>query len=247
MPECRYQTNFFYGIPAFWHLFIPAEASRFYSLLVCSARKTNWAMLHPTELSCNCNLLSYPAPFWTALYELRCCEIRYTPLIYAAFLWAMLYPTELLCSFLSHTSSSDSELHTQHLSEQHCTLLSYAASSWATLHHAELRCTPVSYATSYRASLNLSELHWTVLATMHPYELHIFLCYAAPFWAMLYPTEPCCILHSYAALFWAALNSLAFAAPYCAMLYPAELYCTLLSFTEPSELRCTLLNWVSHF
>jgi len=140
MPERRCRTNFFSGIPAFRHLFIPAEASWFSSLLVCSARKTNWAMLHPTELSYN--LLSCPEPFWVALQELRCCEIRCTPLSYVAFYWAMLHPPELPRTFLSYTAVYQSTLHPLEL---RCTLLSYAAPSWAMLHPTELRCTFLSY------------------------------------------------------------------------------------------------------
>jgi hypothetical protein len=67
------------------------------------------------------------------------------------------------------------------------------------------------------------------------------LGYAVPYWAVLHPTEQCCILPSFAASYWTTLH-------------PFELCCILLSYYEPSGLRytllsqaellCTLLNYV---
>ncbi len=57
-----------------------------------------------------------------------------------------LHPTELHCTLLCYAAPSWA---TRHPTELHCILLSYAAPSWATRHPTELRCTLLSYASPY--------------------------------------------------------------------------------------------------
>ncbi len=151
-----------------------------------------WATLHtlsyavPTELRC----ILWEIPHHTELYHTLMCH--------TASCWAMLPPDELphlhtkgatqhplsyptcilhsiglCCTLLNYVESS----------EQCYTILRQGALHWATQH---LRCTLLSYGAPCRV-------------TMHPlWARSPNLSYAAPHWAMLYPTELCCTLLSYA-------------------------------------------------
>ncbi len=96
------------------------------------------------------------------------------------FHWAKLHPTELHCTLLSYAATSWATL---------CPILSYPAPNWAKKHHTELCCIQLSYLA----------LRFTLCATLHPTELSCaLLSYAAPFWAMLHTSELCCTLPSFA-------------------------------------------------
>ncbi len=169
----------FSGFPAFTY---SSKVSWISSWLVCSATKTSWVTLHPTEL--NCNLLSNPVPFWTALsYRaiVRCWVTMHSPelcctlLSYAAFYWAMLHPTELRWTLLNYVVP----LELRCPSELRCTL-------WATLRPSEPSCTLLSSAAHCSATLLWAMLHpsglsCTLRARLNPTELGCtLLCYASP-------------------------------------------------------------------
>ncbi len=133
---------------------------------------------------------------------------------------------------------------TQHPTEPSCTLLRYAAPSWAMLHPSELYCT-------IRA--RLSTLHPTLL-------LWTLFNYPAPFWAMLHPSE---LLHtllttlhqlSNAVSYWASLNSCEFCCSLWATLHSTELSCILLSYPKSQstyiyrapQCMSPRWNWDSH-
>jgi hypothetical protein len=112
-----------------------------------------------------------------------------------SFHWAKLHPTELHCTLLSYAATSWVTL---------CPILSYPAPCWAKKHPTELCCIQLSYLA----------LRFTLWATLHPTELHCtllsyaatswatlcpILSYAAPCWATMHPTKLCCIQLSYVA------------------------------------------------
>ncbi len=130
---------------------------------------------------------------------------------------------------------------TSHPTKLCCTLLSYAASYWATLLHPDLHAAP-SGATLHPTELRCTFLCYTALselgcslliccATLHHTELRCtILSYAAPYWATLHYTELRCTLLSYAA-------------PYIAPKHPTELYRTLLSYTTPTLHYTCAVRW----
>ncbi len=112
--------------------------------------------------------------------------------------------TELHCTLLSYAATSWATL---------CPILSYPAPCWATMHSTELCCIQLSYVA----------LRFTLWAKLHPTELHCtLLSYAAtswatlcpisssaaPCWATMHPTQLCCIQLSYVASY------LSYTAPY---------------------------------
>ncbi len=99
------------------------------------------------------------------------------------FHWAKLHPTELHWTLLSYAATSWATL---------CPILSYPAPCWAMMHPTELCCIQLSYV----------ELRFTL-------------------WAKLHPTELLCTLLSYAATSWAMLCSI------------FDLRCALLSYDAP--------------
>jgi hypothetical protein len=84
-----------------------------------------------------------------------------------SFHWAKLHPTELHCTLLSYAATSWASL---------CPILSYPAPCWATMHRTELCCIQLSYVA----------LRFTLWAKLHP-TLHLtelrcnLLSYAVPF------------------------------------------------------------------
>jgi hypothetical protein len=120
------------------------------------------------------------------------------------------------------------ELPTLHLTELRCTLLSDAATLWATLHQK------LSY-----ASFNWATPH-PIRAMLHPKSYaapselsSTLLSYAPPFWTTLHPS--CAMLHPkvYAAPSYLSCNLLSYAVPFWATLHPTKLCCIQLSYIAP--------------
>ncbi len=192
---------------------------------------TLWATQHPTEPSGTllsyadppelpCTLLTYPAPSELGCTVLYPTVLRWTILSYASPYWAATHPSELQSTLwstlllLGNDASYWASLLRCIPSELFCTLLSFVASFWATK-PSELGCILLSNAVRYWAT------HPTVLRCTR-------LSYAAPFSALLHPSELQRTL-------WPTLHPTV----QCTMLHPSELHRSLLSDTAPSDLSCT--------
>jgi hypothetical protein len=152
--------------------------NRSWDCLTASQHTTNWDMLNPSELCCTPMMQPH---------ELRCNLLNYD----AASCWATHHPACWVELPLNCCAA---------FSELCCTLLSNAATNWATLYFSNLCCTVMGWAQSYAAT-------YTRLCCTLP------SC-VAPCWATLHPADLCCTMLSYAEPCWDTLKPLSYAAPH---------------------------------